>query len=30
MNINEGNLLIAQFMDNWTDTGQEPAYYKLF
>jgi len=25
--ILENNLLIAEFMNNWTDTGQEPAYY---
>jgi len=27
MNIQKGNVLIAQFMDNWADTGQEPAFY---
>lgn len=25
--ITIGNLLIAKFMDNWTDTGLEPAFH---
>lgn len=27
MNIVKDNITIAKFLDNWTDTGLEPAYY---
>jgi hypothetical protein len=27
LNTQAANVLISKFMDNWTDTGQEPAYY---